>query len=273
MATVRDLHTLDEFRQVVALEHAIWGLREECVPVTLFAASVPRGGVLVGAFDRDELVGFSFAFPAVAHRRLVLWSHMTGVADAHRGRGVGLALKLAQRQRARAMGIDRIDWTFDPLQADNAHFNLRRLGAIVERYEVNVYGELASPLHGSLPTDRFVVQWWIDAPHVSAALDATSPIAGRARDRRLVVANPTRIADGWTVCEADPSVPQAEAWVGIRIPPRYTAMLALAPEVALRWRLATRRLFQVLLGHGYRIVDFEREADGGGTYVLTRDAG
>ena len=265
----RDLHALDDFAQVVALEGRIWGLSDEVVPLTVFAAAVPRGAVLIGAFDGDDLVGFTYSFPALCHGRVIHWSHMTGVADGHRRLGVGRRLKLAQRERVRALGLERIDWTFDPLQAVNAHFNLRRLGAVVEHYEVNVYGASASPLHGGLPTDRFVAQWWLNAPRVEARLaDEAGGRAGRPADAAL--ANPTRMVDGWEVCDWEARVPPQPA-VAVAIPGRFDAMLATAPGVALRWRLATRRLFQSLFTNGYRVVDFDHGPGDGGRYVLVQD--
>jgi predicted GNAT superfamily acetyltransferase len=266
--TCRDLYTLDDFARVVALETRIWGLRDECVPLTVFAASVPRGAVLVGAFDGEECVGFTYSFPAISHGRVVHWSHMTGVLDSHRRAGVARRLKLAQRERVRALGLDRIDWTFDPLQAVNAHLNVRRLGALVEHYEVNVYGESGSPLHGVIPTDRFIAQWWLNSERVAARLgdEATAP----AEAAEALALNPTREQDRWTVCDWDAPLELAPS-VAVAIPPRFDAMLATAPDVALQWRLTTRRLFQGLLGGGYRVVDFVQEPGGGGRYLLVQD--
>jgi predicted GNAT superfamily acetyltransferase len=270
--TLRDLHGLDDFGRVSALEAEIWGSRQDVVPPVVFAAIVPRGGVLLGAFDEEELIGFSFSLPAISHGKLVHWSHVTGVAAAYRRVGVGLSLKLAQRDRVLALGLDRIDWTFDPLQADNAHFNLRRLGVMVEHYEVNVYGALVNPLHGGLPTDRFVAQWWIDSAAVKARADADWAPAGFDAPDALLV-NPTESVDGWTMCDWTVVPPSSERRLRVAVPARFTEMLASAPEVALEWRLTTRRLFQELLSRGYRIVDFAREADGGGAYVLEQSVG
>lgn len=266
--SIRDLYTLDDFARVVELESRIWGLRDECVPLTVFAAAVPRGAALVGAFDEGQCVGFTYSFPALCHGRLIHWSHMTGVLDSHRRAGVARRLKLAQRERVRALGIDRIDWTFDPLQAVNAHFNLRRLGALVEHYEVNVYGESASPLHGSLPTDRLIARWWLNSPRVAACL--ADEAAEGASGANAVVLNPAWEDGGLTVCDWD--APMAdEPSVAVEIPARFDAMLLAAPDVALRWRLTTRRLFQGLLAGGYRVVDFVPGEDGGGRYVLGQE--
>jgi predicted GNAT superfamily acetyltransferase len=265
--TLRALHALDDFRRVVALEEEIWGTREETVPATVFAATVPRGGVLVGAFDEADLVGFAYSFPAVVHGRLIHWSHMTGVTASHRNAGLALRLKLAQRERVLRSGIGRIDWTFDPLQAANAHFNLRRLGVVVEHYEVNVYGELVNPLHGGIPTDRLVAQWWLDAPRVRALADdqAVEPPAVSTSPAHLV--NPLIEVDGWMTCDWNAVAAASQGRLRVAIPERYTEMLASAPETALRWRLAARRLFQTVFAAGYRVTDFAR-APGGGTYLL-----
>jgi len=117
---LRDLHSLDDFRRVSQLESEIWGSREESVPTAVFAAAVPRGAVLIGAFEDEDCVGFAYSFPAIVHGKLIHWSHVTG-SRPRTGAGVGFALKQAQRDRVRRLGLDRIDWTFDPLQAANAH--------------------------------------------------------------------------------------------------------------------------------------------------------
>ena len=75
------------------------------------------------------------------------------------------------------MGISLMEWTFDPLQILNAHLNLRCLGAIVEEYQLDVYGESHSTLHRGNPTDRFLAQWWMRSPR-TARLAGESGAAG-----------------------------------------------------------------------------------------------
>jgi len=89
---------------------------------------------------------------------------------------LGLRLKLAQRERTLAQGLDLIEWTYDPLQAVNAHFNFSKLGVVVEEYLVNVYGDSSSPLHAGAPTDRFVRSGGCGRPTSSAPLAATSSL-------------------------------------------------------------------------------------------------
>jgi predicted GNAT superfamily acetyltransferase len=96
---------------------------------------------------------------------------MTGVRSEYRDRGVGRMLKLFQRSEALGRGIRLIQWTFDPLEVRNAHFNLNRLGAICREYQPNLYGVTTSPLHRSMETDRLLVEWHLDSARVVAAIE------------------------------------------------------------------------------------------------------
>src|SRR5437773_9081608 len=123
--TYRDLTTLEEFAGVVELERVIWGPGYvDVVPTSILTISVKRGGILIGAFAASEreasgerLVGFVYSLPGIKSGKPTQWSHMLGVLDEFRRDGVGRQLKLLQRERALAMGLDLIEWTFDPLQA------------------------------------------------------------------------------------------------------------------------------------------------------------
>jgi predicted GNAT superfamily acetyltransferase len=111
------------------------------------------------------MIGFCFAIPGIKpDGRPYLHSHMLGVLPEYRNHAVGRNLKLRQREEALARGIQVIEWTFDPLELKNAFLNIEKLGAIVRRYNVNQYGTTSSPLHGGLPTDRCVAEWWIATP-------------------------------------------------------------------------------------------------------------
>jgi predicted GNAT superfamily acetyltransferase len=109
--------------------------------------------------------------PGLRNGAPYLHSHMTGVKAEYRDRGVGRMLKLSQRDEALSRDIRLIEWTFDPLEMRNAHFNLNRLGAIARRYMPNLYGITTSPLHRGLATDRLVAEWSLDSPRVLAALN------------------------------------------------------------------------------------------------------
>jgi predicted GNAT superfamily acetyltransferase len=267
--TYRDLTTLEEFGGVVDLERDIWGPGyDEVVPVPILAITVKRGGILMGAFAGDRMVGFVYSLPAIKHGKTTQWSHMLGVADAFRSAGVGQELKRLQRERTLASGLDLVEWTYDPMQAMNAHLNFAKLGVVVEEYEENVYGESTSPLHKGNPTDRFVAEWWVREPRVEERLRGAVPLASV-----LIVepANRTQPAGEWLEPAAIDLSLNARR-VSVEIPTGFTEMLSSAPDLALEWRMATRRLFTTYFGRRYRAVEFflDREARKG-TYLLTRN--
>ena len=300
MFRFENLKSLEQFREVERLEGEIWG-PIDLVPVPIMAVSVRRGAVLVGAYDGPRLAGFVYSFPALRpHPPAPVstpehpsapashWSHMLGVHPDYRGAGLGRALKLAQRERVLAMGIDLIEWTYDPLQALNAHLNFVTLGTIVEEYEQNVYGESTSPLHGGLPTDRFVCQWWIARPHVARRLNryrGPNFSSGIPRDAGIgsgdpltlvshevaaaPVVNDTSVVDGWLDC-GHLHLGLTDRRVAADIPLDYTQMLATHPDRARRWRLQTRELFTHYLSRGYRVVDFGLHREQArGRYLMT----
>jgi predicted GNAT superfamily acetyltransferase len=117
---------------------------------------------------------------------------MLGVLQGYRDSGVGRTLKLAQRDDALARGIDLIEWTFDPLELKNAYFNIERLGAVVRRYVLNQYGTTTSHLHGGLPTDRCVAEWWIESPRAKAII-AGEKFQRNPVDARITI--PAEIAE------------------------------------------------------------------------------
>ncbi len=197
---VRPLTRHIEFAEAVELQRIVWGFDDlELLPVRLFVTAVKVGGQALGAYDGDRMVGFCLAIPAIgAGGSVYLHSHMLGVLGEYRNAGVGRMLKLAQRDDALARGIDLIEWTFDPLELKNAYFNIERLGAIVRRYVLNQYGSTTSPLHGGLPTDRCVAEWWLRSARVEAA------IAGKPVDHSKTAAQIAVPADIGAIKRSEP---------------------------------------------------------------------
>jgi predicted GNAT superfamily acetyltransferase len=167
---IRQLAELEEFAAVVRLQREIWGFEDvELLPMRLFVVADKIGGQVLGAFDAGKMVAFCLCIPGLkAGQKQYFHSHMLGVLPAYRNTGLGRRLKFRQREFAIERGVDLIEWTFDPLELKNAFFNIERLGAIARRYVHNQYGTTSSHLHGGLPTDRLVAEWWIRSPRVEA---------------------------------------------------------------------------------------------------------
>lgn len=163
---VRLCHTLAEYEDCLRLEQITWGTGI-LVPTAIFVVAQETGGQIIGAFNKNEMVGFTLALAAIHEGHPSLHSHMTAVLEPYRDKGVGRALKLFQRQEALSRKIHLVEWTYDPLELKNARFNLMRLGAIIRRLIPNCYGITDSPLHKGMPTDRLVAEWWLDSPRVN----------------------------------------------------------------------------------------------------------
>ena len=170
---IRQLSQEFEFAQVVRLQRQIWGFDDaDLLPQRLFVVASKVGGQVLGAFEEEKMVAFCFCIPGLKPGgKYYLHSHMLGVLPEFRNTGLGRRLKLEQRIYAIEASVDLIEWTFDPLELKNAFFNIERLGAIVRRYVHNQYGKTSSHLHGGLPTDRLVPEWWIQSSRVKHLLN------------------------------------------------------------------------------------------------------
>lgn len=269
---IRALTSLDDCRKVAELEKVVWGYTdaEDVVPPPVLIVSIKRGGILLGAFDdAGEMKGFVYSIPGIKEGRITQWSHMLGVTSDARASGLGLRLKLAQREQALRMGIDLIEWTYDPLQTVNAHLNFARLGVIVEEYEVNIYGESSSPLHRGTPTDRFIAEWHLREPHVEWRIASHDVALVRdASGGRAPVVNPSKPGERWPR-PGNQDLSLDAPRVLVEIPEGFADMQQADPSLALEWRLTTRAAFLGYFARGYRAVDFFRVPESGcGRYLL-----
>ncbi len=188
---VRHCDTLAEYEDCVAVQYQIWG-ESMSVPTPIFVVAHHTGGQIIGAYAGEKLVGFTLALAGERNGATFLHSHMTGVLPEYQNHGIGRRLKLFQRQEALKRDFRWIEWTFDPLELRNAHFNIVRLGAVVRRFIPNCYGITPSPLHAGIPTDRLVAEWWIDSDRVKSILaEVSQPLAVPAR----TIAIPTGIGE------------------------------------------------------------------------------
>src|SRR5262245_20644373 len=198
------------------------------------------------------------------------WSHMLGVLPDRRGDGLGRRLKLAQRERALEQGAHLIEWTFDPLQAANAHLNFSALGTTAGMYLVDAYGSMQGPLHRGTATDRLIAEWWIREPHVLRRIARPAAVAGSRDVLDAPTAIDTRLDGNWQR-PADVRDDLDAPRVLVPVPGHFTSMQQDALDLAQAWRVATRQVFTAYFGRGYRAVDFYLDRrQGGGQYLLAR---
>ncbi len=274
---IRPLGDRVEYDLAERLQAEVWG-PADVVPAHHLIATAHNGGLVLGAFAPDQagpptvLVGLSYAFPGHAKGAVLpprvegrfaadaaesagaagiacgpvqwyLYSHMLAVKRSHQALGLGFRLKQAQREWAIANGFTLITWTFDPLETANARLNIGKLGGVVRRYVPDYYGELRDGLNAGLPTDRFILEWWLDraANHAPDSTPADGPGDGSV---------------------ATASWPAATA-VEVEIPADFQTLKRCDPEQAVSERLRTRAEFVQHFAAGLIVTRFAVHGDKG----------
>jgi predicted GNAT superfamily acetyltransferase len=99
-----------------------------------------RGGLVLGCFDNQKLVGFNFSFPCVSkiHGDYLFVDSM-GFLEEYQRKSLGFKVKKHQYFSAKEKGIRYIIWTYDPLMGVNANINIRKLGGTVSKYIPDKY--------------------------------------------------------------------------------------------------------------------------------------
>jgi predicted GNAT superfamily acetyltransferase len=174
---IRECITIEEFDQCIDLQKEAFGLPDlEISPRRHLIVSRQAGGWTLGAFVEGRMVGFVHHLAAVrGDNEIYGYSHMMAVAKDYQNKGVGARLKWAQREKAIAEGRRYIKWTWDPMQSRNAHFNINRLGVVVDTFADNFYGTdyNADPMQSidqrpGLQSDRLFGNWYLVSPRVEA---------------------------------------------------------------------------------------------------------
>ncbi len=251
--TIRPAASVADYLACQDAQRRSWGITDDSyvVPIATLIGAQHHGGLVLGAFLADgSAVGLAFAFLGKIQGRLCLYSQLTGIVPGRQGQGLGLRLKLAQREFCRWAGIDRIAWSFDPLQSKNAHFNMRRLGATAAQYVVDMYGSRTDALNLGTSTDRLIVEWATTgepADRPALALDswANLPRLITVQDRPDGAVEPTGV---------DPTMLEQPGPVLVQIPSTITTIRRDDPGRGEAWTQAVRAAFQLAFKAG-RVAD------------------
>lgn len=240
---IRECVTIDELDSCIRLQREVFGLPDlEISPRRHLIVSRQAGGWTLGAFVDERLVGFVHHMAAVRGSAEIFgYSHMMAVDPAFQNQGVGARLKWSQRERAIQEGRSFIRWTWDPMQARNAHFNLNRLGVTVANYAANFYGTdyATSPLLTSaepagIDSDRLFAHWLLASPRV------------------------VRLASGGP---APAETAQTKPEALITIPVNWTKLCRENPAQAKQELLRVRGEFQQAFAAGLVAAGFERSPE------------
>ncbi len=245
----------------------------------MLITAVHNGGLVLGAFEEEKLIGFLFGFPGLEGTpdgpRPKHCSHMMGILPDHRDSGAGFALKRAQWQMVRHQGLDHITWTYDPLLSRNAHLNIAKLGAVCTTYRRAEYGEMRDGINAGLPSDRFQVDWWINTRRVETRLGKRS-----RPTLKLDHVNRAGLRPFYSLHTSTDNLPRPPEHVPpfddrlllAEIPVNFQDLKSKDFALARDWRFFTRELFETAFKASYIVTDFifdNNEGNPRGLYVLT----
>jgi len=250
---IRDLTSYEEFEKVVHIQKIVWKHKNvDLTPAHQFTISIKTGAILLGAFVRDELVGFVYSFPAVVYGNLAQHSHQLAVLPRFRGKNIGKMLKWSQRRKALKMGYEILTWTSDPLLARNANMNLHTLGAEVRTYLQDFYtGIPALSVGRGIPVDRFLMEWHINKKKVDKR-------RRRGFDKIKEEAFPLVLDGAWRhecFLQKNPRLGLEGGHLLAEIP-RNIPDTSKTTEEIMEWQKAVRRVMKHYFAKGYRAVDF-----------------
>lgn len=255
--TFRKLTEPAQLQQIEALEGAVWNT-DEVIPYHMTITLAKFGGLFLGAFDEDKMIGFLYSFPGYTHGEPHLCSHMLGFLPEYRKQGLGVQMKWQQRDEALAMGHTKITWTYDPLETVNGMLNIVKLGGVVRSYLPDCYGQLDDEFNRGLPTDRFLVEWFLSSNRVERHH------AGQAK-------RPAGIEDAPEVLtfELVDQVPRPlemrldlqEPVLLLPVPAHFQEVKRKELDTAKAWRAMTSELFTSYLEKGYTVTYMLRDQD------------
>jgi predicted GNAT superfamily acetyltransferase len=256
--TLRPLSTLDDADRILEVMIATWGAHQ-LLPREMIHALAESGNVPWGAFDGEEMIGYVLGWTGIdPEEGLHAHSHMLAALPDRRHQGVGFALKLAQRAQALEQGIHLVRWTFDPLVARNAYFNLWKLGAVADQFRRDFYGQMTDSLNRGERSDRFVVRWDLDRP--PGPRDITGSDGSAVLERS---------DDGDAPAPVSVGVPSGGVAL-VQIPREYADIRRRAPGLAGAWRDALAEAAEACLDAGLVAAGFDAPT---GAYVMAEDPG
>lgn len=245
--TYRKLTKYEELEQVSMLEKEIW--HSPTIPIHQTLTAIKHGGLMLGAFDSDKLVGFSYGFAGFEQGEAHLVSHMLGISLDYREHRIGEKLKRLQRDEAFSLGYTYMNWTYDPLQTRNGYLNLSKLSAVCDTYIENCYGEMKDGLNEGLSSDRFQMTW-----HTNKSLTYSPSLKADA----FHLADAEKLDNGLYKYKST-GFNKEEVFTQrsylIPIPANIQELKDLDMSLAIEWRQQSRDMFQTLFAQGYIAVE------------------
>jgi predicted GNAT superfamily acetyltransferase len=277
--SVKKLNSIEEMQAVVELQRKIWGYgssgTDAPYPARALMALSASGGLVSMVCVENEPAGFALAWLGrlPETRELYLHSQLLGVVSKYQGRGFGVQLKHHQKEFALKEGIGRIGWTYDPLRASTAYFNLHKLGAVSRHYFQDYYGEMKNQLSLGKTSDRLWADWHINSEEVARSSESEDAAEVRAAGKSIII---SRIGDDDSSAHKVPvevELGYSSEHLLVEIPADFDQLLLQDQRAAEVWREAIQNALRHYLSAGYVADDFLFTSDGpvpSAYYRLTR---
>ena len=266
---IKEIDAEEDFKECVKIQQELVQLNEVgIVPAYLLKLIGENGGLTLGCYLNEKLLGFNFSFSAYSNKDgYYLFSDTMGFYRSYQRKSLGYLVKQVQFQLALEKGASKVIWTYDPLLGPNANINIRKVGGIVHHYEMDKYSDVTYSKGVSIPADRFILDWQIQSKRVQSRIledhihgsllpesfqkvfaSRTIPVIYHSSHQKIHFEF-REITDLYFLPE--------EPVVLIEIPYEFQDIKDKIPELAFDWRIKTRRLFQFYLNtHHYKVIDF-----------------
>ena len=267
---IKDIHDPIEAEKLEYIQRKAWRV-ENVVPSHVFIATATVSGIVKGAYVDDDLVGFVYGFLGKFSGELCHYSHELAVLPKYQNYNIGYLLKMEQRKSCLNNGLNLIVWTYDPLQSKNAYLNLNKLGVIIKTYYINHYGKMKDEINRGIPSDRFMVEWWIRSRWVRE---------GESSKMKFFEDYPYK-EDVSLALEAEKQddivfpriMGKKSDIVGVEIPSDINHLKKIDLKITRQWREATRKVFRRYFSRAYvayRYLRFKHD-NWRGIYLLKRN--
>lgn len=248
MIEIRSITTIDSLSKISEIEEKVWNMPP--LPVHQTVTAVKNGGIVIAAYDDEQMIGFSYGFAGFKNNKVYLCSHMLGIDERYRSKKIGERLKNKQREIAISNGYTEMRWTFDPLETRNAYLNLTKLNGVCSTYMEDAYGPMNDSINQGIPSDRFEIHWYLTSPHVTEQHHINNSCTFNLNE---ISYN----ENGLPVFKEISYETLNEISYAILVPKNYQDLKKSNHAIALEWRYRTRGLFKKLFLAGYAAVHLE----------------
>lgn len=241
---VRELETQEEVDKCIDLQGEIWGLDElgRMSPLTVKAliAHKPKMAVVSGGFLNDEMIAIQIVLPTMEPQ--TVYGHMLGILEKYRSLNIGYFMMKYLHKILKQRRINKMLWTYEPLEGRNANNYLNKSGAKAIKYLPDYY-HVVDEMSGSMPIDRFMAEVnFNDDFHTRKNYTRDTVLTLEEALKKIPIALPGFLPDADQVL--------------IEIPDDLQYLKATNMERAMKFRLDTRQLFIEYINNRKFVADY-----------------